>query len=54
MSPPLVVAFALAGHVDVDLRKDPLGKGKDGKPVYLADIWLRSRKLKKRWRRDYV
>ena len=39
MSPPLVVAFALAGRIDVDLRKDPLGKGKDGKAVYLADIW---------------
>ena len=39
MSPPLVVAFALAGHIDTDLRKDPIGKGKDGKPVYLADIW---------------
>src|SRR5204862_6818243 len=35
MSPPLVVAFALAGRVDTDLRKDPLGQGKDGKPVYL-------------------
>ncbi|MFZ0797138.1 MAG: aconitate hydratase AcnA [Terriglobales bacterium] len=39
MSPPLVVAFALAGRIDVDLRKDPVGKGKGGKPVYLADIW---------------
>ncbi len=39
MSPPLVVAFALAGRIDVDLRKDPLGKGKDGKPVFLADVW---------------
>src|SRR6267378_8276008 len=39
MSPPLVVAFALTGRIDVDLRKDPVGKGKDGKPVYLADIW---------------
>ncbi|MGB9233500.1 MAG: aconitate hydratase AcnA [Terriglobales bacterium] len=39
MSPPLVVAFALAGRIDVDLRKHPLGKGKDGKDVYLADIW---------------
>ncbi|MGA7559182.1 MAG: aconitate hydratase AcnA [Terriglobales bacterium] len=39
MSPPLVVAFALAGRIDVDLRKDAIGKGKDGKPVYLADIW---------------
>ncbi len=39
MSPPLVVAFALAGTVDIDLSKDPLGKGKDGSPVYLKDIW---------------
>jgi aconitate hydratase len=39
MSPPLVVAFALAGRVDVDLRKDAIGRGKDGKPVHLADIW---------------
>jgi aconitate hydratase len=39
MSPPLVVAFALAGRVDVDLKKDPIGRGKDGKPVHLADIW---------------
>jgi aconitate hydratase len=39
MSPPLVVAFALAGRIDIDLRKDPVGKGKDGKPVFLADIW---------------
>ncbi|MGB9071173.1 MAG: aconitate hydratase AcnA [Terriglobales bacterium] len=39
MSPPLVVAFALAGRIDTDLRQDPIGKGKDGKSVYLADIW---------------
>jgi aconitate hydratase len=39
MSPPLVVAFALAGRVDVDLKKDPLGRSKDGKPVFLADLW---------------
>jgi aconitate hydratase len=39
MSPPLVVAFALAGRIDIDLKKDALGKGKDGKPVYLADVW---------------
>src|SRR5437660_2821267 len=39
MSPPLVVAFALPGPIAVDLRKDPVGNGKDGKPVYLADIW---------------
>ena len=39
MSPPLVVAFALAGHIDIDVQKDPLGRGSDGKPVYLKDIW---------------
>ena len=39
MSPPLVVAFGLAGTVDIDMTKDPLGTGKDGKPVYLKDIW---------------
>ncbi|HVO82498.1 MAG TPA: aconitate hydratase AcnA, partial [Terriglobales bacterium] len=39
MSPPLVVAFALAGRIDIDLSKDALGAGKDGKPVYLRDIW---------------
>ncbi|AIN57588.1 aconitate hydratase AcnA [Pseudomonas soli] len=38
-SPPLVVAYALAGSVRVDLSQDPLGTGKDGKPVYLRDIW---------------
>jgi aconitate hydratase A / 2-methylisocitrate dehydratase len=39
MSPPLVVAYALAGRIDLDITKDPLGNGKDGKPVYLHDIW---------------
>jgi aconitate hydratase len=39
MSPPLVVAFALAGRVDIDLSCEPIGNGKDGAPVYLADIW---------------
>ncbi|MEX1296208.1 MAG: aconitate hydratase AcnA [Candidatus Limnocylindrales bacterium] len=38
-SPPLVVAFALAGRVDVDLESEPLGTGSDGEPVFLADIW---------------
>ncbi len=38
-SPPLVVAYALAGTTDINLDTDPLGKGKDGKPVYLRDIW---------------
>src|SRR5208283_5760796 len=45
MSPPLVVAFALAGRIDTDLRKDPLGKGRDGHPVYLADIWPAQREI---------
>jgi aconitate hydratase len=45
MSPPLVVAFALAGRIDIDLRKDPLGKGKDGKPVYLSDVWPSQREV---------
>jgi aconitate hydratase len=39
MSPPLVVAFALAGRIDLDLRKDAIANDKQGKPVYLADIW---------------
>ncbi len=38
-SPPLVVAYAIAGRVDIDLTKDSLGKGKDGKDVRLKDIW---------------
>ena len=38
-SPPLVVAYALAGSMLTDLANDPLGEGKDGKPVYLRDIW---------------
>ncbi|WP_139491404.1 aconitate hydratase AcnA [Brevibacillus dissolubilis] len=38
-SPPLVIAYALAGTVDIDLAKDPIGTGKDGQPVYLKDIW---------------
>ncbi len=38
-SPPLVVAYALAGTVDMDLAKEPLGKGKDGKDVFLKDVW---------------
>ncbi|MCA9977901.1 MAG: aconitate hydratase, partial [Anaerolineales bacterium] len=38
-SPPLVVAYALAGTTDIDLAHDPIGTGKDGQPVYLRDIW---------------
>jgi aconitate hydratase len=39
MSPPLVVAFALAGRIDVDLSSEPLGTGRDGEDVYLRDVW---------------
>ncbi|MGH7675838.1 MAG: aconitate hydratase AcnA [Gemmatimonadales bacterium] len=38
-SPPLVVAYALAGRIDLDLQSDPLGTGSDGTPVYLRDLW---------------
>ena len=38
-SPPLVVAYALAGRVDIDLTSEPLGTGRNGQPVYLKDIW---------------
>jgi aconitate hydratase len=38
-SPPLVVAYALAGTMDIDLTREPLGTGADGSPVYLADLW---------------
>jgi aconitate hydratase len=45
MSPPLVVAFALAGRIDIDMSKDPLGTGRDGKPVFLRDIWPTQREV---------
>jgi aconitate hydratase len=38
-SPPLVVAYALAGRMDLDLASEPLGEGSDGEPVYLSDVW---------------
>ncbi|VTS01371.1 aconitate hydratase AcnA [Tuwongella immobilis] len=38
-SPPLVVAYALAGKIDIDFNQEPIGTGKDGSPVYLKDIW---------------
>ena len=38
-SPPLVVAYALAGRMDIDLNDEPLGTGSDGEPVYLRDVW---------------
>ncbi|HJU93963.1 MAG TPA: aconitate hydratase [Pyrinomonadaceae bacterium] len=46
MSPPLVVAFALAGRVDLDLSNDALGTGKDGEDVYLRDIWPSMQEVK--------
>jgi aconitate hydratase len=46
MSPPLVVAFALAGRVDIDLDQEPLGTDKDGKPVFLREIWPTSAEVK--------
>ncbi|GAA0804246.1 aconitate hydratase [Spirilliplanes yamanashiensis] len=44
-SPPLVVAYALAGTMDIDLATEPLGTGSDGKPVFLADIWPNSKEI---------
>ncbi|TAL91692.1 MAG: aconitate hydratase AcnA [Rhodanobacter sp.] len=44
-SPPLVVAYALAGTLDVDLTTQPLGQGKDGKDVYLKDIWPSNKEI---------
>jgi aconitate hydratase len=45
MSPPLVVAFAIAGTVDIDMENEPLGFGSDGQPVFLADIWPSSAEI---------
>ena len=45
MSPPLVIAFALAGRVDIDLAAEPLGTAADGSPVYLKDIWPASAEI---------
>jgi aconitate hydratase len=44
-SPPLVVAYALAGHMEFDLYKEPLGKSKDGKDIYLKDIWPSNKEI---------
>jgi aconitate hydratase len=46
-SPPLVVAYAIAGTVDIDLMTEPLGTSKDGKPVYLKDIWPTHEEIQK-------
>jgi aconitate hydratase len=45
-SPPLVVAYALAGRMDIDLASEPLGEGSDGEPVFLRDIWPDSGEIK--------
>jgi aconitate hydratase len=45
-SPPLVVAYALAGRMDIDLGSEPLGEGSDGEPVYLRDIWPSAEEVK--------
>ena len=45
-SPPLVVAYALAGRMDIDLQTEPLGEGSDGEPVYLKDIWPAAEEIK--------
>lgn len=45
MSPPLVVAFAIAGRIDIDLSKEPLGKDAQGNPVYLWEIWPTSKEI---------
>ena len=44
-SPPLVVAYALVGSMDVDITTDPLGTGTDGQPVYLRDVWPTAREI---------
>ncbi len=44
-SPPLVVAYAIAGTTDIDLTRDPLGTGSDGQPVYLRDIWPSNKEI---------
>ncbi|MGV1048010.1 MAG: aconitate hydratase [Solirubrobacterales bacterium] len=45
-SPPLVVAYALAGRMDIDLASEPLGEGSDGEPVYLRDVWPDAAEIK--------
>jgi aconitate hydratase len=45
MSPPLVVAYALAGRMDIDLHTEPLGRDRQGEPVYLRDIWPGAREV---------
>ena len=44
-SPPLVVAYALAGTVDIDMTQEPLGTGSDGEPVHLKDVWPTNKEI---------
>jgi aconitate hydratase len=46
-SPPLVVAYALAGRMDIDLDNEPLGEGSDGEPVFLRDVWPDAEEIKR-------
>jgi aconitase A len=45
-SPPLVVAYAIAGNLAIDLKTDPIGQDQDGRPVYLKDIWPSTQEIK--------
>ncbi|MCG8555554.1 MAG: aconitate hydratase AcnA [Proteobacteria bacterium] len=49
-SPPLVVAYALAGHMDFDFEQDPLGSGSRGEPIFLRDIWPSEREIRETMR----
>ena len=51
-SPPLVVAFALAGRIDIDFDSEPLGQGSDGAPVYLRDVWPTQAEIEETVRRS--
>ena len=51
-SPPLVVAYALAGHMEIDLYKDHLGKDKNGKEIYLKDIWPSNKEIEETLRQS--
>ncbi len=53
-SPPLVVAFAIAGRTDIDLTTEPLGTGKNGKPVFLRDVWPSADELRDALRKATV
>jgi aconitate hydratase len=53
MSPPLVVAFALAGRIDIDLEREPLGRNNQGREVYLRDLWPKLEDIRKLMRTAY-